>query len=252
MLHDLAESIRSEGALLRLPDGRRLPELRLSEGGHLRPGARYHSESDDEGRPDIDQTLTILAWDQKRETALELVTLDDDSDGPGRMACTLRFTSAERPRAAELSVKVQAGRGKWAKYAAGGVRLHLDIDKWWSSAVGRGRRTTTPLTGKLDHALAHATVTAVPRPADDGCWRVTVTIRVRGRSFGRLLLPIAMTVAGRRARAAFGEAVEHAAKQWNNQVPQMVRKNMEQLSLELVESLLDTEARETEEAGGSK
>ncbi|WP_234441574.1 hypothetical protein [Streptomyces sp. WM6386] len=114
-LHDLAESIEAEGARLRLPDGRRMPELLLAQGAHLRPGARYHPENDDGSGPDVDQTLTILAWDRKRETALELVTLDDDPGGPGHMACTLRLTSAERPREARLSVKVQAGGGAWTK-----------------------------------------------------------------------------------------------------------------------------------------
>jgi hypothetical protein len=244
-LHDLAESLEADGARLRLPDGRRLPEPLLTEGSHLRPGARYHPEDDDGSGPDIDQTLTILAWDRNRETALELVTLDDGPDSPGHMACTLRLTNAERPREAELSMKLCAGGGKGTKYADGSARLHLDFGKWWATAAGRGRRTTAPVTGKLDHALARATVAAVPRPADDGCWRVTVTMRVTGRSFFRLLLPLAMTVMGRRAREAFSKALDDAAKQWNDQVPELVRKDKEQLSLELVESLFGTDEERT-------
>ncbi|MGP4052705.1 hypothetical protein [Streptomyces sp. 2A115] len=250
-LHDLAESIEADGARLRLPDGRRLPELLLTEGSHLRPGARYHPENDDGSGPDIDQTLTILAWDRKRETALELVTLDDELDGPGHMACTLRLTSAERPSDAKLSVKLETGGGRWTKYAEGSGRLHLDLGKWWASAAGSGRRTTAPVTAKLDHALARATVAAVPRPAGDGCWRVTVTMRVTGRSFVRLLLPLAMTVMGRRARGAFAKALDDAAKQWNDQVPELVRKDMEQLPLELVESLFGIDEEGTSPSLGT-
>lgn len=244
-LHDFAESLEAEGARLRLPDGRRLPELLLAGGTHLRPGARYHPENDDGSGPDIDRTLTILAWDRKRETALELVTLDDDPGGPAHLACTLRLTSAERPREARLSVKVQAGGGSWTKYAGGSGRLHLDLGRWWPSAGGRGRATAIPLTGRLDHALARATVTAVPRPAGDGRWRVTIKVRVRGRSFVRPLLPLAMTVMGRRARGAFSKALDDAAKQWNDQVPELVRKDMDQLLLELVESLFTTDEERT-------
>ncbi|WP_405954893.1 hypothetical protein [Streptomyces phaeochromogenes] len=244
-LHDLAEGIEAEGARLRLPDGRRLPELLLAQGAHLRPGARYHPENDDGSGPDIDQTLTILAWDRKRETALELVTLDDDPGGPGHMACTLRLTSAERPREARFAVKVQAGGGSWTKYAGGSGRLHLDLGKWWSQAAGRGRQRATPLTGRLDHALARATVTAVARPAGDGRWRVTVTVRVRGRSFARPLFPLAMTFMGRRARGTFSTALDDAAKQWNDQVPELLRKDMEQLPQELVESLFATDEQQT-------
>jgi len=234
MLHDLAESLETQGARLRLPDGRLLPDLLLAEGRHLQPGARYCPESDEDGEPDIDQALTVLFWDRQRETALELLTLDDDADRPGRMACTLRLTSAERPRKASLSAKFQTGGGRWTKYASGSGRLHLDLGKWWSSVERHGRPSATPLTGTLDHALAHATVTVVPRPAGDGRWRVTVKVRVKGRSFARVLLPIAMAVTGLRVRKAFAEALDDAAKQWNAQVPGLVRKDMEQLRSELV------------------
>lgn len=180
MLHDLADSVEAEGTRLRLPDGRRLPEVLLVEGGHLHPDARYHPQNGDSSGPDLDATVTILAWNRKRRTAVELVVLDDDPDGPGHMACTLWLASGERPREASLSVKLRAGDGTWTRYAAGGGRLHLDLGKWWSSTADRGRLAATPLTGRLDHTFARSSLTVVPRPVDDGRWRVTVTVRVKG------------------------------------------------------------------------
>jgi len=250
-LHDVAEGIEAEGTRLRLPDGRWLPELLLVEGGHLRPGACYHPRNDDNSGPDPDVTVTILSWDRKRRTAVELVVLDDDPDGPGHVACTLSLASGERPREASLSVTLRAGGGTWAKYAAGTGRLRLDLGKWWSSAAGRGLPKATAFTGKFDHALASPTLSVVPCPADDGRWRVTVTARVKGRSFARLLLPLAMTIIGRRVRGVFAKALDDAAREWNSQVPELVRKDAEQLQSEIGEALVAVAPRRaTQEAPG--
>ncbi|GAB2958467.1 hypothetical protein GCM10023080_017800 [Streptomyces pseudoechinosporeus] len=252
MLHDLAESLEDDGARLRLPDGRPLPELLLTEGRHLQPGARYRHESDDaDGEPDPDAALTVLAWDRRRETALEIVTLDDDPHNPTHAACALRLTSAERPREAKLSGKVRASGGRWTKYTSGSGRLHLDLGKWWPSAAGSGRPTATPLTGTLSHALIHATVKVVPLPTDDGRWLLTVKVRVRGRSFARPLLPLTMAVIGRRVRGTFAEALDEAAEEWNRQVPVLVRKDMERVRLELVESLFKAAEEHKAEAAAS-
>ncbi|MEV7892158.1 hypothetical protein ACWD3I_48750 [Streptomyces sp. NPDC002817] len=250
MLHDLAESLEAEGTRLRLPDGRRLPELLLAEGGHLLPGARYHRRTDDDSGPDLDATVAILAWDRKRRTAVELVVLDGDPDSPGSMTCALWLASGERPRAASLSVKWRAGGGRWTSYAVGDGRLHLDLGEWWSSAAGGGRLAAAPLTGRLDHGLARASLTVVPRPADDGRWRVTVTARVKGRSFTRPLVPLAMTVVGRRAHGIFAKALDDAARQWNNRVPEMVRQDTQQLHLKITESLGGAEAERAAQAAG--
>ncbi|MFH9730115.1 hypothetical protein [Streptomyces sp. NPDC017260] len=238
-LHDLAESLDADGTRLRLPDGRLLPGLVLSEGSHLRPGTRYRPVREQDGQPDADQTVTVLAWDRHRETALEVVSLDGDPAHRAQSACVLRLVSAARPREARLSATLRASGDKRAKYLGGTVRLRLDLGRWWPSAAGSGRRSVpAPLSGDLAHALARATVTVVPRPAPDGHWRVTVKARVRGRSFARPLLPVVTAVMGRRARRAFAEALDGAARQWNARLPELVLKQGEELRAELAEALL--------------
>ncbi|MFE5602073.1 hypothetical protein ACFQ8O_23150 [Streptomyces coelicoflavus] len=237
-LHDLAEDTDAEGAFLRLPDGRPLPGLVLAQGRHLRPGARYRPVNEKNGEPDADQCVTVLAWDRRRETALEVVTVDDDPDRPARLDCALGLTSAERPREARLSATLRSSGGKGATYLGGTARAHLDLGGWWQAA-GHGRRPSrAPLSGTLTHALARVTVTVVPRPAPDGRWRVTVKARVRGRSVARPLLPLAAAVLGGRARRACAEALDRAAAAWNAQVPELVRKDGERLRAELADALL--------------
>ncbi|WP_241965661.1 hypothetical protein [Streptomyces sp. MH60] len=236
-LYDLAQDTAVEGGRLRLPDGRPLPGLVLTRGRHLGPGAQYRPVHEEVGRPDADQCLTVLSWDRRRETALEVVTLDDAPARPARLVCALGLTSAERPRQAWLSATLRSG-GERAKYLGGTGRLRLDLGRWWQ-ATSHGRHPSrAPLSGALTHALARVSVTAVPCLAPDGRWRVTVRARVRGRSVARPLLPLATAVLGRRARRACAEALERAAAAWNAQVPELVRKDGERLGAELADALL--------------
>ncbi|CAB61287.1 hypothetical protein GTY87_02900 [Streptomyces sp. SID7813] len=237
-LHDLAEGTDAEGGRLTLPDGRPLPGLVLAEGRHPEPGARYRPVNEEDGEPDADQCLTVLARDRRGETALEVVTHDDDPDHPARLVCALGLTSVERPREAWLTATLHSAGGKRAKYLGGTGRLRLDLGRWWQ-ATSHGRHSArAPLGGTLTHALVRVSVTVVPRPAPDGRWRVTVKARIRGRSFARPLLPLAAAVLGRRARRAGAEALERAAVAWNAQVPALVRKDGERLSAELADALL--------------
>ncbi|MEU4979944.1 hypothetical protein [Streptomyces sp. NPDC021969] len=240
-LDDLAAGTDVEGGRLTLPDGRPLPGLVLTEGRHLGPGARYRPVNEEDGEPDADQCLTVLARDRRGETVLEVVsldTLDDDPAHRARLVCALGLTSVERPGKAWLSATLRSDGGKRAKYLGGAGRLRLDLGRWWQ-ATSHGRHPSrAPLGGTLTHALVRVSVTVVPRPAPDGRWRVTVRARVRGRSFARPLLPLATALLGRRARRAGAEALERAAVAWNAKVPALVRMDGERLSAELADALL--------------
>ncbi|MFK4799549.1 hypothetical protein ACI3K5_12765 [Streptomyces sp. MPA0124] len=245
-LHDLAEGTDAEGARLRLPDGRPLPGLVLARGRHLRPGARYRPVNEEDGKPYADQCVTVRAWDRRRETALEVVTVDGGPDHPARLDCALTLTSAERPREASLSATLAPSGGKREQYLGGTGRAHLDLGRWWQAA-GHGRHPSrAPLSGTLTHALARVSVTVVPRPAPDGRWLVTVKIRARGRSVARPLLPLAAALLGRRARRACAESLDRAAGAWNARVPALVRKDGERLRAELIDALLGPSRAHTE------
>lgn len=138
LLHDLAESLEADGPRLRLPDGRALSGLP----GWGKPSAArrpYHPgdyENDEDGQPDKDQLLTILAWGPRRQTALQNVTLDDDRDNPGHMACNLSLTSAEHPQPVRRSVKFQTSCGRWTKYAGGHPAVTWSGERETIAAVG--------------------------------------------------------------------------------------------------------------------
>ncbi|WP_234332134.1 hypothetical protein [Streptomyces sp. NRRL F-5650] len=238
-LHDLAEDTDTEGGRLLLPDGRPLPGLVLERGRHLRPGARYRSVPVEDGEPEADQCVTVLAWDRRRRTELEIVTVEDDRGHPARIDCVLGLTSAERPREAWLSATLSTGGRKRAAHLGGTGRVDLDLAGWWQ-ATGAGRSPSRPpLRGTLTHALVRVTVTVVPRPAPDGRWRVTVKARVRGRSFARPLLPLAAAVWGRQARRKGAEALDRAAAAWNVHVPALVGKDADRLRADVAAALLD-------------
>ncbi|MDG9723155.1 hypothetical protein [Streptomyces sp. DH41] len=98
-----------------------------------------------------------------------------------------------------------------------------------------------PLPGLVLAEGSHLRPGARYRPVreEDGLhWRVTVKARVEGRSFARPLLPVVTAVMGRRARRAFAESLDGAARQWNARLPELVRKQGEEPRAELTDALL--------------
>ncbi|MGY5627876.1 hypothetical protein ACW7N6_02320 [Streptomyces sp. UC1A3] len=199
-LHDLAEDTRAQ-------------DTAAEDAG---------AEDAADGRSRTGPTFTVLAWDRRRETAVEVVTEDHGPDHRVRLVCALGVRSAARPREAWLTATLRTGGGKGRNHLEGTARLRLDLGGWWQATGGRRRTAASPLSGTLTHALARATVTAAPQPAPDGRWRETVRARVRGRSFARPLLAVAALLLRARARRTFAEALDDAAERWNAHVPAWV------------------------------
>ncbi|MBQ0826374.1 hypothetical protein [Streptomyces tagetis] len=246
--HDVAESLEADGERMRLPDGRPA-DLLLTEGRHLRPGARYRTPGEDGVRPaDGDPVVTLTAWDRRRETAVEAVVVEEDGGRRTVFAGEAGLRAADRPRDAWLSGSLRSS-GKGARYLGGGAEARVDLDRWWSAAAGRGPLLGgPPLRGTLTHALAHATVTVVPRPADDGDWSVTVRVRLRGRSFARPLLPLVLLFLGRRLRTDFAARLDDAAREWNARLPALLRQDAGRLRADIADGLVTEPAESTEPA----
>lgn len=230
VIHELAESLDDDGQRLRLPDGRYLPGLRLVGGKHLKPGARYDLEDGNADETHGRATFTILAWDRHRRTSVDITVRGNDPAGSEPpLSCRLDLKTAERPQQVKLSVRLKAGAGAWSKYAEGHAELHLDLGRLWSSVTGTAPFKGPALSGTVKQTLVRARVTTITRSTHDRFWRVTVRARVKGRSIGRLLLPVVMTVAGRRARTSFVRALDDAARKWNGRIPELVRSDPSRL-----------------------
>ena len=89
-----------------------------------------------------------------------------------------------------------------------GWHARIDLDRWWA---GLPAADVT-----AEHAWATATLRLTAFAAGDGGrWLVRGQARARGRSWGRLVVAVALLV-GRRALAeAFGRAMDDAARSWD-------------------------------------
>lgn len=247
-LTDLAESTTAEDGRVLLPDGRQVPELRLTEGRHLRPGALYESnEGADAGKGGADalegeaatgpgtDTVRITVEEWRRTHALRVAFSGSGSDGDltGRAA----LFGPDRPDRVELSGRA-ALRGVRSPLSRFDADAQLRCGDWWQAADGDAGVRRPPLRARLTCGVARAGLTAVPRPGPDhGDWEVTVTVRVRGRGPLRPLVSLGLALARRPLARAVAEAVDDAARDWNAQVPQLTALGPEELRRELLTKL---------------
>lgn len=231
---DLAESTTAEDGRVLLPDGRQVPELRLAEGRHLRPGAVYESTGEaDAGK--ITDTVRITVEEWRRTHALRVAFSGSGSDGDltGRAA----LFGPDRPDRVELSGRA-ALRGVRSPLSRFDADAQLRCGDWWQAADGDAGVRRPPLRARLTCGVARAGLTAVPRPGPDhGDWEVTVTVRVRGRGPLRPLVSLGLALARRPLARAVAEAVDDAARDWNAQVPQLTALGPEELRRELLTKL---------------
>ena len=240
---DLAESTTAEDGRVLLPDGRRVPELRLAEGRHLRPGAVYEStEEVDAGKEEDDAleseagagtgTVRITVEEWRRTHALRVAFSGSGSDGDltGRAA----LFGPDRPDRVELSGRA-ALTGVWSPLSRFDADAELGCGDWWQAADGGGGIRRPPLRARLTCGVARAELTAVPRPGPGhGDWEVTVAVRVRGRGLLRPLVSLGLALARRPLTRAVAEAVDDAARDWNAQVPRLTALGAEELRQKLL------------------
>ncbi|MFC8404338.1 hypothetical protein ACFUG9_12105 [Streptomyces griseoincarnatus] len=240
-LIDLAESTTAENGRLLLPDGRQVPELRLAEGRHLRPGAVYESTEDadggkgeagarengaDAGRRTDTVRITVEEWRRTRALRVAFSGSGSDGDVTGRAA----LIGPDRPDRVELSGRA-ALTGVRSPLSRFDAEAELRCGDWWQAAEQDGGARRPPLRARLTCGPARADLTAVPRPGHDHeDWEVTVTVRLRGRGPLRPLVSLGLGLARRPLARAVAEAVDDAARDWNAGVPQLTALGREELS----------------------
>lgn len=71
------------------------------------------------------------------------------------------------------------------------------------------------------HRLAKARLTLTPRPAEDGSWRITVALSVRGRWLLRPVGAVVLFFARGPLERGLREAAESAAAEWNRALAEL-------------------------------
>lgn len=232
VLLELAESSRVEAGQVLLPDGQVLPDVRLTEGRHLRPGAVYDVvlDGDEDGVGDGDAgekkasgdpgesvRVTVGKWDRRRAVRLGVAVSGANAVLEGEGA----LRGPDRPHVAEISGRARI-EGVWSALSRPAGRAQLRLDDWWTASdTGRAPRSA-PLQARLECGAAWAELRAVPGPCpvDEG-WEVAVTVRIRGRRLLRPVAAIALRLSRRRLQRALTDALENLATHWNTEVPRL-------------------------------
>jgi len=171
-------------------------DVRMTEGTHLMSGARYRM-----GRCGAE--ITVDEWRPS-----------------GRIAFTV---ADERPDVvASAAVEVLPGSRSQSATASGLVQLtgpfpklrclrwdgHVDLDRWWAGQPA--------VRACLEHRWAKATLTAQAQRSPGNRWTVSCDARGRGRSWGRLMVAVALVIWHGALVREFRKALDEAARGWDD------------------------------------
>ncbi|WGP12231.1 hypothetical protein [Streptomyces sp. SH5] len=265
-LVDLLDASREgPGGSVVLADGRTVDGLRLLKGRHLRPGARYgeapppqaeesageapvepaqaagevpveHAGAGASDSPGAPQAVVLRTWRPSHSVEVESLVEEDGVS----LKVGLRLSEPRRPRAVELSLAGhKPGGGSLYRFSGRGK---ADLAAWWS-AVDRlpaaPPAARAPVSGRAVHRLAKARLTLTPRPAEDGSWRITVGLSVRGRWLLRPVGAVVLFFARGAMERGLREAAETAAGEWNAALAELTPLHGEALRAEIADALTD-------------
>ncbi|MFE4419154.1 hypothetical protein [Streptomyces sp. NPDC056817] len=259
VIRTLLEESQADGQGLVLPDGQVIPDIRLTQGRHLRPGSVYLTEIDVEVEVEDDDEdddgdgiaqadanavadgsgisedaeasetvqITVREWDHRRAVRLELALVSDDMN----VELDAALKSPDRPCLVEISGRARGDASARTLFGMTG-RARVRLDDWWPAADTGCTPPSAPAAARLDHPWIRADVRVVPRPSpsrDDGRWELHVTVSLRGRRLLRPVAAVVLAVATRRIRRSVVQTLDNLAAQWNDRVPHLVAMNMDEL-----------------------
>ncbi|MBD3553757.1 hypothetical protein [Streptomyces sp. SP18CM02] len=190
--------------------------------------------------------VVLRAWRPAHSVEVESRVAEDGL----ALRLKVRLSEPRRPRALDLSLSGhRPAGGSLYRFSGRGA---ADLAAWWAavdrlpSALPAAR---PPVTARAAHRLAKARLTVTPHPADDGSWRISVVLSVRGRWLLRPVGAVALFFARRPVDRGFREAVENAAAQWNTALAELTPRHGEALRTEIADALTETEPDKTVPGG---
>ncbi|TDC66098.1 hypothetical protein E1200_17245 [Actinomadura sp. GC306] len=193
--------------------------LRLVEGEHLTAGARYQVQKSDDDEPYAE--LKVVSWNRTGESEVEIRADIEDQvvnaraklRTAGQRLHTLRVEGDYKgPRPVRMLMR--------ASWEAEGR-----FEDWWATL---GPRTTPPISLRIKHPFALASI-AIERGKDaDDRWSVNSTVRLRGRWIARPLAAVGLLVMRSRIRRALSKRCERTEAAWNGAVPGMVERGYQE------------------------
>jgi hypothetical protein len=231
------DAVVAEIESARFDDQRRLAEpalaaadVRLSAGPHLGPGSRYLVG------PDGDE-ITVHEWHPQSRIAFTVA----DERPMASVTTDVEVVPGLRSRAVSVSGRFQVP-GPFPTMR----RLHwdaqVDLDRWWAGELA--------IEATVEHRWARATITARAHPGH-GRWTVRGDARGRGRSWGRLMVGVALIIWRDALTRQFREGLDRAARGWDGVMARWQAAPPEEAARALLAALV-TALVEAEPSGPSQ
>ncbi|MFE7480075.1 hypothetical protein [Streptomyces sp. NPDC057552] len=243
---DLIDASRERDGAILLPDGRPVYGFRLLKGRHLQPGAQYGEipepgrerapEAAEPGREPALETGVLREWRPSRAIEVESHATEEGMS----MRVRVRLDEPRTPKALEVSLDGHNPKGG-SLYRFSG-RARADLHAWWAaldrppSAPPAAR---PPVSGRMTHRLGKGRLTVTPRPAEDGSWRVSVVLSVRGRWLLRPVAAVGLFFARRPIARGFREGVESTVEEWAEMLAEIPALRGEALRAEIADALTE-------------
>lgn len=182
-------------------------EIRLVEGEHARPGARYELRDAANEKRDFSVYATLVAWDAAGPNRIEFSSPDGAQSGWAEL------DSAQKPTLFRAAFTSRAEDDSELKLSA-----EVDLERWWTSVTGTGVEGRPPIRATAEHALYEAVITASPSKPEDEQWPTKVSVTVEGRGWARPLFAAFALVAADSMRGSLETIVAPMAGSWNTTV----------------------------------
>ncbi|MFE9105176.1 hypothetical protein [Actinomadura geliboluensis] len=192
-----------------------IDDVRLVEGRHLAPGARYRGEMDD-----LAVDVHVPAWNRVGESRIEAAVVS------GGHSVNLRLDlrmSARRLHSVRVTGDYQGPkpfrglrRARWEG--------ELRAEEWWSLLGPK----TSPVSVRVVHPFAFADLQITRRKDKRGQWTVRTRTRFGGRSLIRPFAAVGLLIARGRIRRALDEGFTGAVSAWNTEVPGMAKRGLQE------------------------
>jgi hypothetical protein len=194
-LHRAIEGAPFEkGGLIRSSEG--AVSVRLLEGEHIGPGARYRiAPIPEDGVEPLD--VNVVAWDLDGPNRVEF------SSPEGAQTGWVAIDSGREPTIARAALA-----GTLGDFTQASCEGEMDLERWWASE-------DPALTVTADSPLGEAGLTITRTPEGAGTWTVNVAATAEGRAWTRQLVAVAGLVAAVPLSRSFEEKADAAASSWS-------------------------------------
>lgn len=183
---------------------------------------------------DINIGLEITSWDPHADTAGRLTLTDETME----LSSQFVLRTAAAPATVACDGQVHLTEPKQPSFLrTTSWTAQAEIDRWWK---GSGH-----IKVAVHNKIAQGDVKFAPDHVDARVWQLKVTTKVRGRSWARPLIAIALLFLRAKLDKKIGEALQKAADRWHADVPELIKKDpdaiIDVVALKLQEAEAQTE-----------